>query len=162
MRVRIALITLLAASAVTAGTVDDFTFTMAPPSPMSGEPVQVRVDVAANACYPLPPALVTSQPSANVTQYEILISDTCAPNLPSQSRTYDIGPFPAGLRTIRFALCAGTVFGYVCSPLSEITLTVRGALNAARTVPALSSAALAALIGIFAAIAALLLANRRA
>lgn len=103
---------------------EDFTFTVIPSSPTSALPIRLQVDVESGSCYRLPTFLETTRPGDNIVQFEILIDDTCAPNLPSQQEVYNVGPFAAGQYVFRYALCGVTMSGYTCTILHSTPIVV--------------------------------------
>lgn len=103
---------------------EDFTFTVIPGAPTPAVPIRIQVDVEAGSCYRLPTFLEVTRPGENVVQFEILIDDTCMPNLPLQQEIYDVGPLAAGNYVFRYALCGVTMSGYTCTILDSASIAV--------------------------------------
>lgn len=132
-------------------TPNDYTFTLIPASPTAGEPFALRVDVAPGGCWPLHPLLPVSPQGSNVLRLEIVISDMCTPNLPAQERTYEIASLGAGAYTFRYAFCGPTMFGYTCTDVRDVPVTVVAEALSARphTVPIWSRAGMVATVALF-------------
>lgn len=148
---RIALLGLLLGGNAFAGTLADFSFTVLPASPQANQPVQIRVNVEAGSCYPLHNYLGVSHPGPGIVQFEVIISDTCTPDLPAQERVYDVGSFVAGQYVFRYALCGQIMSGdYVCTTVTEegVTVSPGGISIDAHAVPALSWMGLSAAVGL--------------
>ena len=156
-RMAMMLVLVLFSGFLHAGTSDKYSFAVLPPSPIAGESFSINVSVSEGSCHVLLPIFPVSPQGSNVIRFEVVVGDTCTPNLPAQERTYSIGPLDVGSYTFRYAFCGSTVFGYNCSTIRESAVTVvPGAVSPrAHTVPIWSLAGMGTAIVLIALVAML-------
>jgi len=116
---------------------------VSPAAPTAGQPIQIQVSIAANACTFLPSLLLAEDLGGNIIRFDLGGSDACVPNLPAQQQTYNVGGFPAGQYIFRFAECYinPPPGGDQCITISEQNVVI----GAAESVPATADRGLAVL-----------------
>jgi hypothetical protein len=156
MRGLVLVLFLLVATRATAQSPNYYGFEVLPPSPVAGQPFQLRVTLSALSCLLLPEAVIVTPLAGNVVQYELHMDDVCFPH-PDQERSYSVPPLAAGQYTFRLASCLHAVPplpNEQCYTARERAVTVVAAGNIEPSgIPSLSVwslsllAAVAALLG---------------
>jgi len=126
MRALLLIAFLLFATNVSSQSPQPFNFEVLPPSPVAGQPFQLRVTLRALSCYLLPDATIITPLVGNIVQYELHMTDGCFP-YPDQERIYSVTPLAAGTYTFRLATCIHVIPplpNEQCYPAIEHPVTV--------------------------------------